>query len=472
MKILLVAPYKQSYCGLAEFPPIGLGYLATSLRKNSHQVEILDCLKEGIGPKEYAQYLKESRPQAVGVNSWSSSIPQTKEILRITKEINEKIITIIGGPHPSALPSEAMECFSLADFAFRGEAETGLSRLMDYLDGGQVALDDVGGLIWRKDGRLVVNQQSFSQDLDSLGFPAWDLIKPKTYGQAGATISKSSAPMITTRGCPYQCTFCAPHIISGRKLRYRSVDDIIEEIKLLNREYQIKKIVIFDENFTFDIKRAKEFCRRIINSKMVLSFLLPNGIRLDRIDSELLDLMRQAGFSPSVAVGIESGSARILKMIKKSLTKDEIREKVKLLRSKGFRPIGYFILGFPTETIAEMKESLAFAKELKLYRAAFAPLLLLPGTEITNQLKANNQLPEGFDFSSISTDSIDYAPEGMSLAEFAKIRREIILSFNLRPRVILDYLRDFNSFMFAFIKFREIFLKPHKKNAVGKCNHN
>lgn len=460
MKILLVAPYKTSFLGSAEFPPLGLGYLATALRKNGYEVKILDCLKEEIDGKRYREYILKEKPDVIGVNSWSCSVNEVKEILGITKEIDIRIITVIGGPHPSAVPCEAMDFFGHADFGFKGEAEIGLPMLIDRLaDKRKIDFNKTPGLIWKEDGHWKVNEQVFCDALDDFDYLAWDLIKPEEYSQAGTVNLVKTAPIITSRGCPYYCTFCSAHIISGRKIRLRSIENIIKELKLLKESHGMKRITIMDENFTFNKRHTLELCNRIIEEKLGLEFFLPQGARLDALDEELLLLMKKAGFAPNIALGIESGSERILKMIKKSINKEIVKTKVALLRRIGFRPVGYFILGFPTETKEEMYKTLQFAKELKLYRAAFSPLLLLPSTEIYENLKNGGEIPSQFDFSSLVTDKITYAPSGMTLEEFSRIRKDIILKFNLQPRVIFDYMRDRNSFVFAIKKIIGIFFR-------------
>ncbi|MBU1122408.1 MAG: radical SAM protein [Candidatus Omnitrophota bacterium] len=469
IKVLLVAPYKNSFLGSGKFPPLGLGYLATSLRKQNYDVKILDCLQAGIGACGYRKYLLEEKPDIVGINSWSCSVDEVKEMLEITKDVNSQITTIVGGPHPSAVPRQAMEFFSGADFGFKGEAEIGLPMVIDaVINNDHTQLVKVPGLLWRVQGEVKINEQIFFDKLDEFGILAWDLIKPAQYVQKGTIVSGSTAPIITSRGCPYLCTFCSPHIVSGRKIRLRSIENIIKEIKLLKDGHGIKRIAIMDENFTFDKNHAMDFCRRIINDKIKMEFFLPNGVRLNTLDEELLSLMKKAGFLPSVAVGIESGSQRVLGMIKKRLNKKTIKTKVSLLRRLKFRPIGYFILGFPTETKEEMYETLRFAKELKLFRAAFSPLLILPGTEIYDYLKNNNELPDNYSFSSLVTDSVTYAPLGITLEEFSAIRKDIVFKFNLQPRVLMEYMRDWNSFVFAAVKFFSIFIKKKKvENVCG-----
>lgn len=468
MKIILVAPAKDSSRGLAKFPPIGLGYVASALRRAGFDdVVILDCLLEGMDLAAFEAYVKMARPDVVGINSWSLSVNEVARSLKAVKGIDPSIITVIGGPHPSALGEKSLEGFSHADYGFKGEAEKGAPMLMRYLSGrSEIDLRSIPGLMWREGGIIMSNPQVFEPDLDSLGFPSWDLIAPGRYAASGSIVQKKTACIITTRGCPFPCTFCSAFVTAGRVVRRRSIGNVMSEIRLLMTDYGIKRFVIFDENITLCKDHIKGFCNAVIDSGIKASFELPNGIRLDTLELDVLKMMRKAGFSERVAVGIESGSSRLLRFMKKGLTKEEIRHKVDLLNTAGFRPIGYFIVGFPTETKAEIEETISFAKELRLYRAGFMPFHPLPGTESFRFLVESGEINEDFDWSKLSTDSIAYAPKGISKAELETLRKRAILRFNLRPRVVWDYLRDYNSFVFALRKLSSIFLK--KKDASSE----
>lgn len=461
MKILLVAPSKDSSAGLAQFPPIGLGYVASALRGAGYEdVRILDCLLERLDFNGFEEYLRKWRPDCVGINSWSLSVKEVDRSLKIVKRAVPSAITIIGGPHPSALGDRAMEYFTEADYGFRGEAEIGAPMLIDYISGrSSVKLSEVPGLMWREAGAVRTNPQSLEKDLDRLAPPSWDLMDPRRYASSGTLIQKHTACIITTRGCPFPCTFCSAHIIAGKEIRKRTAENVIGEMKHLISQYGIRRFVVFDENITLNHAHIKGFCDRVIKENLSVSFELPNGIRLDTLNMEILGLMRRAGFSERVAVGIESGSERVLKLMKKGLSKEEVKEKVELLNRAGFRPIGYFIIGFPTETREEIEETIRFALELKLYRAGFMPFHPLPGTESYRYLVDSGEIPEDFDWTALSTDSIAYSPKGISRDELDNIRKQAVLRFNLRPRVMWDYMRDYNSFKFAVRKLSSIFLR-------------
>jgi radical SAM superfamily enzyme YgiQ (UPF0313 family) len=284
----------------------------------------------------------------------------------------------------------------------------------------------------------------------------------------GALISKDTAVLTCTRGCPYQCTFCSAWITAGRKIRKRSITHILNEIEHLSDVYGIRIFDIPDENFTFDKQYVIDFCHAVIPYKRKFEFFLPNGIRLDSLDKELLQLMRKAGFRREVAVGIESGSERILKIMKKNLSLDLVREKVSLLNAVGFRPIGYFIVGFPGETKEDIKKTLRLALELKLSAAAFTPFAPMPGTEATNRLLETGELPSDFDFTLITTDKVSYAPKGMTRDELDRMRKLALLRFNLRLRPILYYLRNYDSFAFAWSKFIRLFIRGGQTKMAGK----
>lgn len=470
MKVLLVAPVKDNSSGLAQFPPIGLGYVATALRRAGYrEVRILDCILEGLTFEGFAEEVERWRPDVVGVNSWSLSVREVARTLAVVKGADPAITTVVGGPHPSALGPDVLDDFPDADYAFRGEAEKGAPMLLDYLrcrPGSDREL--IPGLMWREGKMKRANPRGFEADLDRLGTPSWDLIRPERYALPGSLIQKDTACIITTRGCPFPCTFCSAYLTTGRKLRMRAVSNVMEEIRLLYHCYGIRRFVVFDENITLNHGHIRSFCDAVISSGLDLTFELPNGIRLDTLDGEILALMRLAGFSERVAVGIESGSDRVLGFMKKGLTREKIRAKVDLLNSAGFRPIGYFILGYPTETREEMEETIRFAMELKLYRAGFMPFHPLPGTESYEFLVSRGELPEGFDFSTLATDNIPYSPKGVTPEELERMRKRAIVRFNLRPRVMWDYMRDYNSFRFAIKKLKSIFLRHRPRNGASR----
>ncbi|MFH0913379.1 MAG: radical SAM protein [Candidatus Omnitrophota bacterium] len=467
MRVLLIAPIKDNYWGIAQYPPVGLGYLATALRKSGHSVEILDCVKEKMSFTGLENFIKKNRFDIIGITVWSLSLKEVKRSLRIIKENSPGTVTVIGGPHPSALPEGSLKFFKDADFGFIAEAEIGFSRFVNLLSEGRDDFRDIPGLIWRNGKEIISNAPRWADNLDELEFPSWDLINPRDYFMPGALVSKNTAVLTCTRGCPYQCTFCSAWITAGRKIRQRSIKHILSEIEYLSNNFGIKIFDIPDENFTFDKKYVLDFCQAVLPYKGKFEFFLPNGIRLDSLDKELLATMRRAGFRREVAVGIESGSERMLRLMKKNLSLDMVKEKINLLNAAGFRPIGYFIVGFPEETKEDLKKTLRLALELKLYAAAFTPFAPMPATEATKYIIAKGELPTDFDYTSITTDRIAYAPQGLTKEELDAFRKYAVLRFNLRPRPLFYYLSNYNSLRFALAKVLNLFVKGGQIGSGG-----
>ena len=449
MKILLVRPYNEE--SFTVVPPLGLGYLATALRKNKHQVEIVDCVKNKIPPQNFAHVIKKSNPDLVGITVYSSDLFVTKTYLKTAKQ-NKKIITVIGGPHPSAMPKESMELYkNLLDFAFIGEAEIGFPLLVEKLKRDKKPtsqkLKFIPGLVWKQNNTIKINPPQFPDNLDQLGFPSWDLIMPETYPHTpigGFAKQFPVAYILTSRSCPFQCTFCAAKSVHGSHFRRRSIADVMKEVKYLVDKRGIKELHILDDNFTLNNTFVKKFCLEKISQKLNFSWNCSCGIRLDRIDKDTLSLMKKAGCY-SVAVGIESGSPRILKHMKKNLTTSTIRKQVDLIRNTNIEVTGLFILGYPAETRKDILQTIAFAKSLNLSKATFSTFVPLPGSEIWDYLKKERRLDLS-DFNKLSyyrTDS-NYTKD-ISQKDFLSLQKKAFSEFYLRPKIALSLIKEISS---------------------------
>lgn len=461
MNVLLIKPFSRTHLVA---PPIGLGYLATAIRSKC-QATILDCVKGKIDDHLFEQYIKKHSFDVIGFQAYAFDVPQVQKGLRIIKKINPAIITIIGGPNPTCIPEDSMAYFKDADYGFKGEAEIGLPLLLDILSKKEFKnLSVVPGLIWRKNGSTIVNTIMRPENLDALGFPSWDLIKPQEYprgGVQGAFVKNFPvAPIITTRGCPYLCTYCAGPLIFGKKVRARTLDHIILEIDVLYYEFGIKEIQIVDDHFTFNVNFAKDFCRRVIDKKYKLTFYGVSGIRIDKIDEELAHLMREAGFY-HIAVGIESGSDRVLRSIKKGLTVEKVRQQIQVIRRAGLEVIGFFIIGFPGETKEDIIKTINLACKLDLKRATFSCCQPLPGTEIYNDLKKRGKLKE-LNWEKIHFSKISFVPDGLTYSELAHLQRYAFIRLLLKPKILINQLREiksFSSFKFLLKRFWDYIVK-------------
>lgn len=457
MKILLVQPVKDKKHTLNLMPPLGLGYLASSVR-NGHDVRILDCVKEGHDMDLFKSYFEKNMPDVIGFTVFSCDLESVRKSIELAKGLNPKVVTIAGGPHPSGDPAGTMGYLDRLDFAFAGESETGFPRLVEQLSGERDRRDlkEIPGLVWKENGKVNINPKIFIEDLDSIEFPSWDLLKLNTYkGVPNGVFTKQYpfAPIIVTRGCPYLCTFCSAHNIVGRKLRYRSIRNVIEEINILYEKFGIREIHIEDDNFTFDIKFAKEFCAKLIELGLPLTYSCPNGVRLDRIDAELLSLMKKAGFY-NVYVGVESGSPRILKHMRKNLSLEEIAEKVSLIKDAGLEASGYFILGYPEETIEDMEMTISFARSLRLDWAQFATFIPIPGSDILKD-EYVKKAAGAVNWSDFFNTDVPFSPKGISREQLKKMQKRAFLKFYLRPGKMINLVTKFRLNNAGFI-FRRI----------------
>ena len=218
------------------------------------------------------------------------------------------------------------------DYAFRGEAEIGLVQLLKNLSGQEKRpFDDIQNLIWMKDGKVICNPLQPIEDLDVVGIPAWDMINPNDYPYApiGAFSKKFPLTSISsTRGCPYHCTFCANNTIMGRKVRARSTEIVLKEMDLLYNQYGVREFQIIDDNFTSKKALSLGVCKGIMERGWDIGLSFPNGVRLSTLDEEILQLLEKAGCY-SLGLGIESGSPRTLKNMKKAQSIEEIKGKGK-----------------------------------------------------------------------------------------------------------------------------------------------
>lgn len=437
--ILLINPYNPDSDHIQ--PPLGLGYLASSLTRQSINVSILDANKEKIRADDLPEILKKYNPDIIGLQFYTLNASEVKKALTVIKKLNKNIVTLVGGPHPSALPRETFNLLgNLLDFAFSGEAEIGLPMLIKSLCQDKRNFNKIPGLIYQNNGRVIVNQPYFYPHLDDFGEPSWNLLKPETYPEAqhGAFFKNFPiSPIITSRGCPFDCTFCAGKLNSGKTLRKRSASLVLKEIDNLYQKRGIREFHFIDDNFTLDHRHAVNIIRGIIKLDLKASFAVPNGVRLDTLDEELLSLMKKAGFY-LISVGIESGSDKVLKKMHKHLMTGLIREKIKLIKKFGLDVAGFFVLGFPGETAKDIKETIRFSLSLGLLRANFFLFLPLPGTQTFKELMEINRLSLNEIYASSFTNAKSYCQ--VSSDKLKRLQKTAFLKFYSRPDILFKNL--------------------------------
>jgi anaerobic magnesium-protoporphyrin IX monomethyl ester cyclase len=448
MRILLVRPVSNKT--FFHIPNLGLGYLSARLKKAGHEVRILDCAKLGYSLADFRQFISRTGYDAVGVQVLTNDYTPARTMFEIVKRHDEKIVTIAGGPHISGLPEYTLRTQPAIDYGFCGEAEIGLPLLCEYLSGSRrTRLADIPGLVYRGGDGIRVNAQGRIGDLDSLDLPDWDQIDPRTYPHAPhGTFTKGfpTAPLSATRGCAYACPYCMVEHIAGTVPRARSAGNIVEEIELLQRRYGIKEVHIVDDNFTFSRKRVADFCRLLIDRRTGIHWTCPNGVRLDTLDAELLRMMERAGCY-AFAVGIESGSPRMLEVMGRRMTRATIEERIHLISSATrITMTGFMMIGFPGETEDDIRQSIDFALKLPIHRLGCSNYLPLPGTRVFNRLLSSREITlEGMDWDASQENHILYAPKGMTRGRLRRLLRGLNFRFYFRPRIIIGLLRGIHS---------------------------
>ncbi|MHA1325411.1 MAG: B12-binding domain-containing radical SAM protein [Candidatus Helarchaeota archaeon] len=371
-------------------PPLGLGYIAGLLREHNYKVNILDCAIKMESYQEIYSQIKKMNPEIIGITALSPYYLEMRYLSRILKPLNIPII--LGGVHVSSLPKFSLkEC--KADFVVIGEGEfTTLELLRNWND--LDARKSTKGIAYFENSQFIMNPpRPLISNLDDLPFPAWDLITPLKYPPIphGQIMKRFPvAPILTTRGCPYACSYCASTQFWRRQFRCRSAENIVDEIEYLVNKFKIREIHIWDDNFTLLRKHVIAFCREVRRRKLDLTFACPNGIRIDSLNKEILTLMKKTGFY-ALTFAIESGSQMILNRAHKKLNLTVVPKIAKEAKHLGYIIPSFFILGLPGENYETARRTIQFAKNLPLDSASFFIASPLPGSQLFNEwIQENN----------------------------------------------------------------------------------
>ncbi len=378
-KIILMRP-KLRFENAMPNPPLGLGYIASILKKYGHQVNLLDCAIMRDSYPQIRSRIKTMNPDVIGITALSAYYGEMRRLARFLQPL--QIPIILGGIHVSALPELSLrECG--AEFVVQGEGELTTLELMDkWTD--RAARKQIKGIAYFENGEFKVNpRRELIPNLDDLPFPAWDLISPLNYPPQPHGVAMKRypvAPILTTRGCPYSCSYCASTQFWEHKYRRRSAKNIGDEIEYLVNTFKVREIHIWDDNFTLLRKHVVEFCREILKRKFDLIFATPNGVRLDHLNREILTLMKRVGFY-SISFAIESGSQTILNRVNKKINLKKVPKIVQIAKKLGFQVPAYFMIGFPGETYNTARQTIQLAKKLPIDNIAFFLVQPLPGSK-------------------------------------------------------------------------------------------
>lgn len=449
-KILLIKPDSSSHIAL---PPLGLLYLAGAvIQKNKNvQIKILDFHLNKFDETKFRRFLIDFKPKIIGITAFSFEIVNAFSYCDVIKDVDKQVTTIIGGCHASCFPEHVLSNKNV-DYCTKGEAETSFPTFVDVVSKNKLEPSDVPGLVYRSDeGKIIINKPEYLLNLDEVE-PAWNLIDIKAYPKIYMNKRRPSAPIMTSRGCPYNCKFCSASEVSGLKWRYRSVESMIKEIKMLYYEYGVKEVMMFDDNFTLNKSRVDKFCKALLKEKIGVIWSCPNGVRLDSLDLDLLRLMKKAGCY-SLAVGIESGSQKVLSDMGKGLKLSTVKKIVPLIKKADIRVQGDFIIGYPSETVEDVNKTIKLSLELPLDRAAFSLYQPLPGSKSYSELaKQGYVVPGNISWDLLDYSKVNYEHPNISVKKLLNLQRKAIVLFYLRPKVFLKFILD----NLSFVQLKEI----------------
>ena len=424
----------------AIYPPLGLASIAAVIRQAGRfQVTILDAWGLGMGLEQFREELLRIKPAVLGLSVYTTTVVQALIAASEAKKVLPDIRVVLGGPHPSVRPEELIRQKSV-DFVVRGEGEITLPSLLNRIEEGSEDYNGIPGLTYKVAGEIRQNPgQSFVQDLDSLPWPSRDDLPMHIYRpSSGAYKRLLIASMITSRGCPFKCTFCS-RTVFGNMVRFRSPAKVLDEIEYLIDRFKIKEIYFADDCFTLDQNRAREICDLILEKELDLTWICSTRVNL--VDEKLLRKMKQAGCA-SIAYGIESADPEQLKKMKKQISIDQAKEVVALTMKLGMETRTSYIFGLPGENWESLKKTLALALEINSDFVIFNLATPRPGTDLYDEVKNTGLLiADGFELYPL-TDSAHclIRLDGISPEELKTFYDRAYRTYYLRPSYILSRL--------------------------------
>jgi radical SAM superfamily enzyme YgiQ (UPF0313 family) len=451
VKILLINPpttFSQIYgdwdlSALDTYsPPLGILYIASYLRKYNHDPIVLDLEALKLDFNTLSESISLINPDVIGITSMTINFMNAQKIASLMKANFQSVPIIIGGPHLSATPIETMSKYSVFDFGVYGEGEITFLEIVEKLKIKE-PITNVKGLIWRNgENKITINEpRPYIENLDDLPYPAWDLLEnfPQRYPLSILESKRlPAASIMTSRGCPFHCTFCDNKIF-GTKVRHFSADYTIRMINHLIENYGIKDLMILDDNFLLNRNKLFDICDTIIKNKLDLTWYCMG--HANTMTEDRLRKIKEAGCW-FIELGIESGNDEMLQKIRKNTTKKEIAQAVIMAKKAGLKTKGNFIFGFPGDTVKTLEESTKFALDIKIDFFQQNFLTVWPGCEIYSQSTNNNDIYEYYDSSwhSLAHQRITFIPKGMSKNELLKASKNAFRRFYLRPRIIIGLL--------------------------------
>ncbi|MBF0415494.1 MAG: radical SAM protein [Magnetococcales bacterium] len=392
MKITLIfAPYQVNITnkdltyrdeGIGKIPPLSLLQVAAILEQMGVTVQIIDQENEGLSGKQVLERIRQFAPDLLGFTLTTYSFHPVLEWIRLFKQ-ETGLPILVGGAHVGLYPAETMT-HSEIDYAIVGEAEIPLPQLISALQEGRTPTGLASVCYRDAAGHAIIDTtRQIVHDLDNLPYPARHLIDNTIYSNI-LTRQHNFTAIMSTRGCPYRCTFCDQH---RPKYRWRSAESFVAEVRYNLEKFNIREFDIYDSTFTANRRRVLEICRLLEQENLHVGFTVRSTLMA--VNIEMLDALKRAGCH-TIMYGVETSNEDILKRMKKYIPRERILEMIRHTHSIGIQVLGFFMFGFPGETTKTIRDTIQFSLDLPLDYAQYTVLWPFPDTEIYGYYRDNS----------------------------------------------------------------------------------
>lgn len=423
-------------------PSLGIAYISAVAEKEGHEVNIIDAEVKGYSDEEIMKEVSNLNLEVIGFQAFYNTIDSCLRLAQKIKTYNKDIIIVFGGIQATLFPEETLSNQAV-DYVVMGEGEIVFKNLLKHL----YSKDEIGkikGLAYKDNNKVVKNHREENiMDLDSLPLPARHLFPMSLYKSSANLRGKRNLHIMSSRGCPFACTFCESHMIFGKTNRFHSTARIIQEMINLRDDYGADAIQFYDESFTLNKERVYDLCDGMRKQKIRLPWSCFTRVNL--IDLDLLKAMKAAGCY-QIFFGVESGTPRLLKLINKMHTLEQVRRAFELTNKVKIQSTASFILGLPTETREEALQTFEFAKEIKPTFANFLLFCPFPGTDIYDISLKNGQILEkdASKWSNFNEGQLVYLTYGRTKEDILQMVKKGYKEFYLRPQYFFHILPLFN----------------------------
>lgn len=428
------------------WPPISLALCAAMLEKVGFEVVLRDCIVEEMSSEALGLLAKSFKPDLAVINTATPSIESDLSVAKLVKEANPQATTVAIGIHVSVLSRECLELEPALDVIVRGEPEFTV-RALAVAKQKSAGFGEIASISYRRGAEIVANADGrAAESLDDLPFPAWQLIDLTKYLMPFTT--RPFLLVVTSRGCPYRCKFCAAKAYYGSRIRLRSPKRVVDELEWAANELGIKDFLFWAESFTMKREYALEVCEEILRRKLSIRWVCNS--RVDSVDVALLRKFKQAGCW-MIGYGIECGTQRVLDEMGKGTTLAQAVDATKAAKSAGLEVTGHFVVGYPGERPGEVRETIEFAKALDLDYAQFYCAVPFPGSEMYEIARRRGWIQTD-DWSRFEQNYSVLDVPGFSAEQVMTLRREAFRKFYMRPKMVLRTVLKIRS-LAEFINF-------------------